>query len=383
LIANTLPPEDISGVGEQVLQLAAGLRKLGHEVEVLGRRRGLLGRAKLLFPLTVVVPAARLMARFKPDVIQVHESDGAFVALWARVARALMSSPVRLVALLQVSYLEEWRAVRTLRHRGRVLGRPGWRELRFKWFKAPIQIVLGWLSAYLADVVLAPSRRTALELERDYHVSGVKVIPNAMGGREVEPETDSMLGTDGDFLLYVGRLRIRKGVEVLLEGLAAGAGKAVPLAIVGEGEHQHRLRRTSAILGLDHSVRFLGRRSPGQVRYLMGRAAALVVPSIYEGMPLVILEAMEAGLPVIASAVSGIPEVVEDGVSGWLVPAEDPGALADAIGELLADPAEARRRGEAGRQMVGVRFGAARAAATWNQIVVETGPAAGPQSGCL
>jgi glycosyltransferase involved in cell wall biosynthesis len=372
LIANTLPPDDISGVGEQVLQLAAGLRGRGHEVEVLGRSRGTIGRIKLLFPLTIVWRAHRLVAHFRPHVVQVHESDGALAALWIRVIGALASPVPKVVALQQVSYLEEWRAVRPLRDRGRVVGRPGLRELGFKWFKAPLQIVLGRLTAHLADVVLAPSRTTAGEIERDYGVTGVEVLPNVMGGREVALEEDSTLGDEKGFLLYVGRLRIRKGVEVLLEALAGDEGPKPTLVVVGAGEHRKRLEQASGERGLEASVRFVGRRSPGQVRYLMGRAAALLVPSIYEGMPLVILEAMEAGLPVVASAVSGIPEVVEPGITGWLVPAEDASALAAALSELQKDPEAASRRGAAGRESVAGRFSAERAAATWDQIVVES-----------
>ena len=75
----------------------------------------------------------------------------------------------------------------------------------------------------------------------------------------------------------------------------------------------------------------------------------LVVPSTYEGMPLVILEAMEAGCSVVASAVSGIPEVVVDGETGWLVPPEDAAALADALEAAAGDEGETRRRGERGR----------------------------------
>jgi glycosyltransferase involved in cell wall biosynthesis len=373
LIANTLPPDDISGVGEQVLQLAAGLRGRGHEVEVLGRGRGPISRVKLLFPLTIVWRAHRLITDFRPHVVQVHESDGALAALWTRVVGALASPEPRLVALQQVSYLEEWRAVRPLRDRGRVVGRPGLKELGFKWLKAPLQIVLGRLTAHLADVVLAPSRTTAGEIERDYGVTCVEVLPNVMGGRDVAPEEDSTLGDESDFLLYVGRLRIRKGVEVLLEALANGKGPKPTLLVVGAGEHRQRLEQAAVRRGLVGSVRFVGRRSPGQVRYLMGRAAALVVPSIYEGMPLVILEAMEAGLPVVASAVSGIPEVVEPGVTGWLVPAEDANALAAALSELRDDPEGARRLGAAGRESVAGRFSVERASATWDQIVVESG----------
>jgi starch synthase len=96
-----------------------------------------------------------------------------------------------------------------------------------------------------------------------------------------------------------------------------------------------------------------------------------VVPSIYEGMPLVVLEAMEAGVPVVASRVSGIPEVVADGATGWLVPPEDPAALAGALREALADPAEAARRGAAGRRRLAERFRPEAAARAWEREIGE------------
>ncbi|HUO85796.1 MAG TPA: glycosyltransferase, partial [Thermoanaerobaculia bacterium] len=83
------------------------------------------------------------------------------------------------------------------------------------------------------------------------------------------------------------------------------------------------------------------------------------------GMPLVVLEAMESGLPVVASRVSGVPEVVIDGETGWLVPPEDPVALAAALAEVLADPVEARRRGAAARRRVEEHFRPHHAAARW------------------
>lgn len=371
LVANTLPPDDISGVGEQVLQLAAGLETLGHEVRVLGRQRSGIGANKFLFPLTVVPFFRRELLRFRPHIVQVHESDGGLAILLAAVQRSLLSPQPRLSALLQVSYLEEFRSIRALRDGGRVLGRPGARELRFKLFSIPVLIVLGRLTAYLADVVMSPSRQTGQEVARDYGVDRVGVLPNVMGGREVALEDDTTLGQAEGFLLYVGRLRIRKAVEVLLESLASTGEEGPELLLVGDGEHGPRLRRCASHLGLDSRVRFLGRRSPGQVRLLMRRAGALVVPSIYEGMPLVVLEAMEAELPVIASRVSGIPEVVSDGETGWLVPPEDPVALAEAIRQWRADPAEAKRRGRAGRHRLEDLYSAEDVARVWIEQVVE------------
>ena len=91
LIANTLPPRDVSGVGEQVLQLAAGLREHGDEVKVLGREPGGAVGPKVLFPLLVVPAVWRALRRFRPHVVQVHESDGALAALLVKAARARLS----------------------------------------------------------------------------------------------------------------------------------------------------------------------------------------------------------------------------------------------------------------------------------------------------
>jgi len=117
-------------------------------------------------------------------------------------------------------------------------------------------------------------------------------------------------------------------------------------------------------------VTFLGNCDAGRVRRLLAGAAALVVPSTYEGMPLVVLEAMAAGVPVVASAVSGIPEVVVDGETGWLVPPEDPPALGWALEDVLARPQEARRRGEAGRHRVDERYRPFKAATVWRETVL-------------
>lgn len=375
LVANTLPPRDISGAGEQVLQLAAGLRQAGHEVEVLGRGTVLsadpeprrLGTAgpKVLFPLTVVPHAWRTLRRLRPHVVQVHESDAAFVALLVKLLRAFLRPRPRLWSLLQVSYVEEIRAVRPLCFDGRILGRPGGVEKRFRWTKGPLQVVLGLATAWLSDVILAPSSRTASEIERDYRVRDVRVLPNVTGGLAVPAPSDGGDDFEPGFLLFVGRLRIRKGVEVLLEAFA-GVLRERPgarLLIAGTGEQEASLRARAGELG--PAVRFLGRCDGARVRRLLGGARCLVVPSIYEGMPLVILEAMSEAVPVVASAVSGIPEVVVDGETGWLVPPEDPGRLAAALLAALDDPAAAAARGDAGRRRRAALYTPRAAAERW------------------
>lgn len=373
LVANTLPPTDLSGVGEQVLQLSSGLRAGGHEVEILGRGADGAKGPKLLFPLTVVPAFLRRLRSFRPEVVQVHESDAGLAALALKILGATLAPEPLLVALLQVSYVEEIRAVRPLRTEGRVVGRPSGVEQRFKWFKAPLQVLLGCLTAWLADLVLCPSRATAGEVERDYGVGQARVLPNVTGGLDLGDAVPAEY--ESGFFLFVGRLRIRKGVEVLLHALAKlPTDSGVELVIVGSGEHGPRLEALAARLGLDGRAHFAGRRSAPEVRGLLAAARALVVPSTYEGMPLVVLEAMEAALPVIASAVSGIPEVVLDGETGWLVPAENADRLAATLAEAYASPTEAERRGEAGRARATTLYRPEVAAARWVEVVGEAAP---------
>ncbi len=382
LVVNTLPPTDVSGVGEQVLRLAEGLESQGHQVELLGRGRGGARGPKILFPVTVIQPFLRACWDFQPDLVQVHESDGAFAALALKTVAATLESEPRLVALLQVSYLEEIRAVRTIRWNSRELGSPSAREWIFRWIKGPIQLALGCLSGWLSDLVLAPSRQTAHELERGYRVSKVAVLPNVTSALAISTASEIDGVPDRDFLLFVGRLRIRKGVEILLHAMAAQREQDpdtfTNLVIVGDGEHRQRLESIATSLHLQDRVHFVGRKAREEVAAIMSQASALVVPSLYEGMPLVILEAMSRGLPIVASRVSGIPEVVIDGESGWLVEPEDVGQLKRALESVASSRSEARRRGEAGRAWVETEANPQMAARKWLDLVTGLWPSLAP-----
>lgn len=371
LVANTLPPVDLSGAGEQVLQLARALEAQGHHVTVLGRGRDGVPGPKLLFPLLAPIAVWRAVRRLEPDVVQVHESDGGLVVVVLRALRGRSRRPL-LAALMQVSYVEERRAVRPLLDRpsAAVLARPLPAERRFRRWRVPLQIGLGWLSARLTDLVLAPSAATAAELRRDYGARRVRVVPN------VTAEPSGRRAVGGEYLLYLGRLRIRKGLEVLLEaiGRLARRGHALPLVVAGDGERRRLLEERLADPELA-SVRFAGRQDAQGVERLLGGARALVVPSIYEGMPLVVLEAMAAEVPVVASRVSGIPEVVVDGESGWLVEAEEVDRLSETLLEAWSDPVEAQRRGRAGRRLLDRHYRPRHAAEAWLEAIAELSPA--------
>jgi glycosyltransferase involved in cell wall biosynthesis len=151
----------------------------------------------------------------------------------------------------------------------------------------------------------------------------------------------------------------------------------VRLVVAGDGERFAAIERLTRRLGLADRVVLAGRCAREQVRSWLGAARALVVPSTYEGMPLVILEAMELGIPIVASGVSGIPEVVVDGDTGWVVPAEDVGALTEALRAVWCDGAEAARRGASGCRRLDAAYRPHHAAENWLAAVHEAQDASG------
>jgi glycosyltransferase involved in cell wall biosynthesis len=155
-------------------------------------------------------------------------------------------------------------------------------------------------------------------------------------------------------LVTVGRLQAPKDAVTLVRALAALRGPPFEAVFVGDGPDRLAVEEEVRRLGLESAVEFLGERD--DVPELLGKADVFVLSSHSEGLPISILEAMAAGLPVVASNVGGVPEVVVDGHTGLLVPPGDPQSLAEAIERLLEDPALSRRLGEAGQLRVAEHF---------------------------
>ena len=165
-------------------------------------------------------------------------------------------------------------------------------------------------------------------------------------------------------LLSVGRLDPIKGFDVLLPALALlrDRGVAFDSVVIGEGEERARLEAQRDELGLQDRVAFVGAKPQTDVRKAMAESTLMVMPCVVtpegnaDGIPNVLTEAMAAGLPVVSTRVSGIPELVDDGVSGRIVEQRDAAALADAIAALLADPALGDAYAAAGRAKVEREF---------------------------
>jgi glycosyltransferase involved in cell wall biosynthesis len=153
-------------------------------------------------------------------------------------------------------------------------------------------------------------------------------------------------------LVCIGRFSEQKGQLVLIEAMAriVAAHPKAHLTLIGDGEMRPQIEAAIRSHDLGGNITLTGWLSEDDVRAELNRAQALVMPSFAEGLPMVIMEAMAAGRPVIATYIAGIPELVQPGETGWLVPAGDTQALAQAVDALAAcDPKTLMQMGEAGR----------------------------------
>ena len=209
---------------------------------------------------------------------------------------------------------------------------------------------------------IAVSNAVGRQLCQTFHVPCQKVevihnsIPAAAFDRPPNTTLRAMLnrGTDRPIVLCIARLDAQKGHTYLLPAI-----RDVPNAIfvlVGDGPERASLEAQAASLGIRDRVIFLGHRD--DVAELLASCDLLVLPSLYEGLPLSVLEAMAAGKPVVATSVGGTPEAVLDGETGFLVPSRDPTALVRAIQRLLTDARLRRKMGMAGRLRVQRNFSA-------------------------
>jgi glycosyltransferase involved in cell wall biosynthesis len=237
----------------------------------------------------------------------------------------------------------------------------------------------GFYDSVLAGPTLAGAARLVVQTREEERLlcslgiplPPVVIIPPGYTPVPAPPEGGTAaaraFGLEGPFLLFVGRLASNKGLLTLLDAFAplARRDRRATLVLVGEdGGMAGPVDRRSRELGLSDRVRRLGHVADEPLlAAAYHEARALVLPSDYEAFGLVLLEAMAQGTPVIASRVGGIPEIVEDGRTGLLVPPGAPEPLAEAIARIWDDPGLGRRLGTAGRTTVVPRY-------TWEAAAV-------------
>jgi glycosyltransferase involved in cell wall biosynthesis len=335
LIVSGIWPPDVGGPASHAPEVAEFLRGRGHSVEVvttaeaapdpqaypvLWTPRRLPPGARHVHGVASIARAAR-----RADVVY---ATGLYVrsALACAIARRplvikLTSDPAYERAVWRESRGVELRVLRAVRD----LALP-----RAKHIFTP--------SAFLRELALS----WGVPPER------VSVLPNPAPEIPALPapaELRARLGVDGRTLSFAGRLTVQKAVEVAIEAVARVEG--VTLVLAGDGSERAALEQRARELGIADRVRFLGAIDRPAVLEVLRAGDASVLSSSWENFPHAVVEALAVGTPVIATAVGGVTEIVQDGVNGLLVPSGDAPALAAAIERYFAD-AELRERLRAG-----------------------------------
>lgn len=181
-----------------------------------------------------------------------------------------------------------------------------------------------------SNIIITQTEKTRIEILEEFPDKNIVVIPN---GIELKNKLAS-----GDKIIFVGNLIERKGVEFLIRAMI---GVDAELLIVGDGPERSRLESMSG-----DNIKFVGKVMPHDVERYMRQGKILVLPSVRgEGLPNVILEAMSMGLPIVATNIAGIPDVIEHGKTGFLVGSKNPDQLRKYIKKLLKDEKLRRRIG--------------------------------------
>jgi len=209
------------------------------------------------------------------------------------------------------------------------------------------------IALFGSDITVGVSGRIMEDLQVRYPTlrGRIHFVPNGVDDRFYEVDPASSPAIPPVRFLFAGSLIELKGLDVLLKAFGLiGARKDWTLTLAGEGAERGRITELAISLGIGDRVSLAGAIAPEAMPELMGRHHVLVLPSRREGRPNVVLEAMAAGLPVIATAIGGVRELVQDGLTGFLVPPEDEVLLAGAIERCITRPDLLLRLGKAGRR---------------------------------
>lgn len=377
IISDYFPPDKLGGIGEIAKNLQRHYDLLGHDAYVLttGRRPAAdaevrvyrSGKSLILGVLRNNVTALRLIRRLSIDVVHLHQASTTFFLL-LRLFRWPSLRRVQVVSSFQVSYWNEMREVRTIR-RGGFTFRPTGGERFEKYVLGPVHVVLDTIGYLLADVVTAVSSETRSEVLASYgrvRKKQVRVVPNGcaplFGDSSASAPADAAFETFAAgkrLVAYVGVFRVRKRLFNLLLAVRdlARQQRDVGLVIVGGGRrYSKRLDSFISQLALEDSVFRTGQVPNDSVPYYLQAADVVCLPSSYEGMPVVLLEAMSMARTVVTSDVSGMRDLIDHGRTGMLVPVDDVEALAAALAAVLGDSELQAAMGEAARVEVSANY---------------------------
>jgi len=321
--------------------LEEDLRAASIHYEILGiRRRSIANPMFLADVRRLLVEIVETARRFRVDIIHAHLTENTLLAVLA--ARRL--EHLKVCATVHSVVFSPQRGPLSLR---------GWLK------RTAIERIF-----CRADRIIAVSREVAQAVQATSKVplERITTIPNGVEPNPYHTERDRFalrkslnLPLNRPIVASVGRLIHLKGYQHLEAALALIPSERRPLAlIIGDGPDRNQLEARAIALGLSEDIRFLGYRR--DVPAVLAASDLFVLPSLWEGLPLALLEAMSAGLPVVATSVGGNAEVLEEGKSGLLVPPRNETALARAMSRLLENPLQGQAMGRMARRRFDQRF---------------------------
>lgn len=353
------PPERLGGVGTFVARLHHGLLDAGHRSIVVtrgdGSEEGVHRIAHSAFGW-FVKSVGWIRHAAASDIVHVQSGEALPLVL---VLAMLPRRRVRLLATFHVSAAQMARSAKAYSIDGRIFG-GGWRCFVNRTLVLGFHRILDTITAVLVDSVVTVSRSTARETFGPRWSERANVIYHGL--QPLSPSV-SRENVDPVELLYVGASGHRKRVFSLPAILSRVRRRVrtARLRIVGfDLDREPELRSTFSEFGLLSFVESVGYVPPERLVSYYAQAQVLLVPSVCEGLPLVVLEAMQAGLPVVATNVSGLPEVIQNDVNGFLVDLDSPGQVAARCIDLLTDAELHQRVSAAAMQTIERRFSEAR-----------------------
>jgi len=321
VIVNHFPPKWLAGTEVATYSLAEHLTKRGHEVHIMTSHDGGLPHFhkekeffvhRIAFPrngtIGIILFWAKIFLEIKkvrPDVVHAQALNTGVPALFA-------------MKCFKIPYI--------------VWGRGSDVYIPVRFGDTLNQLILKNASAILA---LTNDMKTKIN---SFYSREIHVVPNGIDIKQSNPTSRSTeVKGRSKSIVFVGRLHQVKGVQYLLTAMKQ-IHEEIPdtrLILVGDGEERERLQRMVDDYKLDRCVEFVGRVPHEKIPEYLLLADIFVLPSLSEGFPVTILEAMSCGLPIVASRVGGIPDILEDGVNGYMVEAKSSDELAERLTALL------------------------------------------------
>lgn len=347
IFSDTFPPQ-INGVSHFVCKSAEALAKLGHEVRVFAvssskkqsqENSGYLQNPRIVFlPSTSFwgYPGERFelplgfalaeIRKFKPDVIHTHTPFGVgWEAVWAG---KIFNIPI--VGTHHTFFDHYLKYV----------------KMDYEWLH---KFSWGYTLVYYnrCNLILSPSKALAEALKNYGLKRPIDVLPNFIDTNFFQPAKNraekeklkEKFGVAGKALIYMGRVSYEKSIDKVIDAFALAAKKVpnIKLLIIGDGQERPALERLATDLGIKNKIDFLGFKRGKDLLEVLQAGDIFLTASKSENMPLSVLEAMAAGLPVIGVDSLGIPEIVRNNKNGFILPPDDYKAMAEKIIELVKD----------------------------------------------